>query len=208
MFSRGFFCHEIFQDLLWLNSVLIVHCYPLLALYFLILGTPSPFFLSSPLFSPPSLALASNGLNRLASCQSRGLLWLCHKSARKNRNHLFRPGPERGWGCKYMSLALAHVHTQDHRAQRRIVLSHLSQTSACSWKQWLIIKVFIFHTCWPLVQKGWCLFKWMKINTAILQIIIKEINASCNKYQYHSMKDKTPDMSLSRGSTSRKHGCT
>lgn len=66
--------------------------------------TPSPL-LSSPLFSPPSPALASNGLNRLASCQSRGLLWLCHKSARKNRNHLFRPGPERGWGCKYTSLA-------------------------------------------------------------------------------------------------------
>lgn len=71
--------------------------------------------LSSPLFSPPSPALASNGLNRLASCQSRGLLWLCHKSARKNRNHLFRPGPERGWGCKYMSLALALSPACAHR---------------------------------------------------------------------------------------------
>ena len=71
--------------------------------------------LGAPLFSPPSPALASNGLNRLAPCQSRGLLWLCHKSARKNRNHLFRPGPERGWGCKYMSLALALGPACAHR---------------------------------------------------------------------------------------------
>lgn len=69
----------------------------------------------SPCSSPPSPALASNGLNRLASCQSRGLLWLCHKSARKNRNHLFRPGPERGWVCKYMSLALALSPAWAHR---------------------------------------------------------------------------------------------
>lgn len=66
---------------------------------FLLLGSRPhlalPLF-SLPLFSISSPALASNGLNRLASCQSRGLLWLRHKSARKNRNHLFRPGPERG----------------------------------------------------------------------------------------------------------------
>ena len=71
-----------------------------------------PCSLLSPALSP---ALASNGLNRLASCQSRGLLWLCHKSARKNRNHLFRPGPERGWGRKYMSLALAFSPARAHR---------------------------------------------------------------------------------------------
>lgn len=85
---------------------------------FLPLGSPPHSalpLLGSPLFSPPSPALASNGLNRLASCQSRGLLWLCHKSARKNRNHLFRPGPERGWGCKYMSLALALSPARVHR---------------------------------------------------------------------------------------------
>lgn len=76
--------------------------------------SPPLLLLSSPLFSPPSPALASNGLNRLASCQSRGLLWLCHKSARKNRNHLFRPGPERGWGCKYTSLALTLSPARAH----------------------------------------------------------------------------------------------
>lgn len=88
---------------------------------FLSLGSPPHSalpLLSAPLFSPPSPALASNGLNRLASCQSRGLLWLCHKSARKNRNHLFRPGPERGWGCKYMSLALALGPARSHRTTK------------------------------------------------------------------------------------------
>lgn len=87
--------------------------------------------LGAPLFSPPSPALASNGLNRLAPCQSRGLLWLCHKSARKNRNHLFRPGPERGWGCKYMSLALALGPACAHRTtkpQWRILHSHSVST--------------------------------------------------------------------------------
>lgn len=54
---------------------------------------PPPPFLGSP---RPSPLLASNGLNHLASCQSRGLLWLGHKSASKNRNHLFRLGPVRG----------------------------------------------------------------------------------------------------------------
>lgn len=106
-----------FKEGLWLEWMLIVHCYPLLALYSslsALLHWALPL-LSSPLFSPPSPALASNGLNRLASCQSRGLLWLCHKSARKNRNHLFRPGPERGWGCKYMSLALALGPARAHR---------------------------------------------------------------------------------------------
>lgn len=84
---------------------------------FLPLGSPPCSalpLLSSPQYSPPSPALASNGLNRLASCQSRGLLWLCHKSARKNRNHLFRPGPGSGWGCKYMSLALALSPARAH----------------------------------------------------------------------------------------------
>lgn len=88
---------------------------------FLSLGSPPHSalpLLSAPLFSPPSPAPASNGLNRLASCQSRGLLWLCHKSARKNRNHLFRPGPERGWGCKYMSLALALSPARSHRTTK------------------------------------------------------------------------------------------
>lgn len=87
--------------------------------------------LGAPLFSSPSPALASNGLNRLAPCQSRGLLWLCHKSARKNRNHLFRPGPERGWGCKYMSLALALGPACAHRTtepQWRILHSHSVST--------------------------------------------------------------------------------
>lgn len=109
--AEVFYLPRDFQWGLWSDSVLIVYCYPLLALYSsLSLGSPPLSalpLLSSPLFSPPCPAPASNGLNRLASCQSRGLLWLCHKSARKNRNHLFRPGPERGWGCKYMSLALA-----------------------------------------------------------------------------------------------------
>lgn len=70
------------------------YCY--LAAFFLIIALPAAPV--APLSSSPrpSPLLASNGLNRLASCQSRGLLWLCHKSARKNRNHLFRLGPERG----------------------------------------------------------------------------------------------------------------
>lgn len=101
------------ESALWLVSLLIC---PFVS------SAPTPFhpcsspphsvlpLLRSPLLSPPSPALASNCLNRLASCQSRGLLWLCHKSARKNRNHLFRPGPESGWGCKYMSLGLACAH--------------------------------------------------------------------------------------------------
>lgn len=81
------------------------------------LGPPprSLLSLSSSLLTRPSPALTSNGLNRLAPCQGRGLLWLCHKSARKNRNHLFRPGSERGWGCKYTSLALALGPARTHR---------------------------------------------------------------------------------------------
>lgn len=119
LFAGTFFFFFLVRKGLWSDWMLIVHCYPLLALYSslslsaLLHIQPSP---SSALpFSPPSPALASNGLNRLAPCQSRGLLWLCHKSARKNRNHLFRPGPERGWGCKYMSLALALGPACAHR---------------------------------------------------------------------------------------------
>lgn len=100
----------------WLSIVIL--CWLFIPLS---LGSPPHSalpLLSAPLFSPPSPALASNGLNRLASCQSRGLLWLCHKSARKNRNHLFRPGPERGWGCKYMSLALALGPARSHRTTK------------------------------------------------------------------------------------------
>lgn len=112
-----FSCWEIFRTVVVRFKV---DC-PLLSSVgslFLPLGSPPHLalpLLNSPLFSPPSPALASNGLNRLASCQSRGLLWLCHKSARKNRNHLFRPEPERGWVCKYMSLALALSPARAHR---------------------------------------------------------------------------------------------
>lgn len=94
-------------------SSIVIHCWlvppPCL---FPASDSALPLVASSPwaLFLSP----ASNSLNRLASCQSRGLLWLCHKSARKNRNHLSEPGPERGWGCKHMSLALALCPANAH----------------------------------------------------------------------------------------------
>lgn len=92
--------------------------------------SPPPSWSARPrtllLFPAP----ASNGLNRLASCQSRGLLWLCHKSARKNRNHLFRLGPESEPGCKYISLGLAlspaSALRSPHRAHRKAPALQLS----------------------------------------------------------------------------------
>lgn len=130
------------------DSVLIVHCSPLLAfffLFFLLIFLPLDSsrhsalpLLGSPLFSPPSPALANNGLNRLASCQSRGLLWLCHKSARKNRNHLFRPGPERRRGCKYTSLALALSSSRVHTTTELTLNQRSHPQLHCSLK-WLTL---------------------------------------------------------------------
>lgn len=104
---------DIFSAQGWL-SIVIFHFLPLLTPF----GTLSPS-LPSPRILPcsPCLAFASSSLNRLAPCQSRGLLWLHHKSARKNRNHLFKPGLEHGWVYKYRSLAftlIQHAHTHTH----------------------------------------------------------------------------------------------
>lgn len=99
----------------------------------------SPLLSFSPFsLPPPPLPFASNGLNRLASCQSRGLLWLCHKSARKNRNHLFWPGPERGCECKYMSLAFAFSPARAHRTTEHSTGSH-SPTRYYTAGRWSVI---------------------------------------------------------------------
>lgn len=86
-FSGGCGCLQF-----WSSYLLPAHSYFSALLHSL----PSPSSALPCSLSPSPPALASNSLNRLASCQSRGLLWLCHKSARKNRNHLFRLGPGRG----------------------------------------------------------------------------------------------------------------
>lgn len=90
---------------------------------------------ASTLLAPSFLSPAA-AWNRLAPCQGeRGLLWLCRKSARKNTNHLFRARPERGWGCKYRSLApfapcLLAAHTGPPSPTQELPLSlSLPQTS-------------------------------------------------------------------------------
>lgn len=92
----------------WLDCLLLSSIFssPLAALPCILCCSPSPVF-------------ASYSLNRLAHCQSRGLLWLRHKSARKNRNHLFKSRPECGWVYKYRSLGLAPIlHTDAHMTRR------------------------------------------------------------------------------------------
>lgn len=119
---------EVFFRRVWLSVANFHFLSPLAALPCILCCSPSPVFVSY-------------SLNRLAHCQSRGLLWLRHKSARKNRNHLFKSRPECGWVYKYRSLGLTPVlHTDAHMTRRssygfsRMVHCNEEKKSVICWK--------------------------------------------------------------------------